>query len=296
MTGKWGGVVGAVLALSCGGGVTWEWDIAASGGATVTTGGGPLATETVPGSVGSTGGAIAPAVGGSGGASVPDPTGGAPGTGGLATGGLASASGGSEAVTGGAGGSVEPGGASGAAGAPLPAVGAAGVAGAPRFDGGAAGAGLVTDGGGGGSAGAGPRLDCPLPGNTCTIHEDGVYVGERCGRVPVEGCGFAQCSGCWAGEYCSLDNWCRRYDDGCVPFGEHEEAVASVVFAPVGQVVRDGSTSVGGGSICTLLACSRWPPKEQDVTTGEVLERCPVHSVEYGTYWCREDLCPVWPE
>jgi len=34
---------------------------------------------------------------------------------------------------------------------------------------------------------------------------------------------------------------------------------------------------------------------EQDILTGEVVERCPVHSSEYGTYWCREDLCPEWP-
>jgi hypothetical protein len=176
----------------------------------------------------------------------------------------------------------------GAAG--VPASGGAAGGGGGAGDPGAAGA-----AGEGGAAGAAPAADCSLPGGACTIVEGGAFVGQRCGLVPVEGCGFAQCGGCWPGEYCSLDNWCRRYDEGCVPFGEHDESPNSVVFAPVGKVIRDGSTSVGGGSVCTLLACFGWPPMEQDIATGEVLDRCPVHSYEYGTYWCREDLCPEWP-
>jgi hypothetical protein len=110
----------------------------------------------------------------------------------------------------------------------------------------------------------------------------------------VDDCGFAQCGDCWPGEYCSAENWCRRYDEGCVPFGEHEGDPAAVVLLPVNARVRDDGSYSGDWS-CEVMACAARPPVEEDVLTGDPVNRCPIRAVEFSTYWCREDLCPEWP-
>lgn len=267
-----------LLVLACGSGAGGEAGMAPEIG---TGGNGSGGAETGGGA----GVAVAPPDGGSG-ASVPlDPTGGAPTTGGTTTGGLAGATGGTGplptggavAATGGASG------ASGAQGTPWTG-GAAGAAGALLPFGGAAGE--------AGAAGAGGGAECHLPGNSCTIVGEGTFTGQRCGLVPVDDCGVAQCGGCWPGEYCSADNWCRRYDEGCVPFGEHEADPAAVVLLPVNDRVRDDGSSSEDWT-CVAMACDARPPVEEDVLTGELDNRCEL--VSGTTYWCREDLCPEWP-
>ena len=193
----------------------------------------------------------------------------------------------------------ETGGAAGAAGSPAAAVmedpgGAAGEGGAEETGGVATGG---TDTGGstptGGTGGTGTGgvagTECPMPGNTCSIIDGGTYVGTRCGHVPVSGCGYAQCSGCYPGEYCSTDNWCKRYDEGCEPLSAMPDGSYGVFLPVPGEPYTAEYT-------CEFLICDARPPIEEDPATGERIDRCPVHSVEYGTYWCREDLCHEWPE
>lgn len=124
-----------------------------------------------------------------------------------------------------------------------------------------------------------------MTGHSCTIFEGGAYVGQRCGLVPVEGCGYAQCSGCRPGLYCSLDSWCVRYDEGCAPLGSAGLGFGLVIPVQVGLETSEDYE-------CQNLSCPA-VPVAQDVATGTRVDPCEM--INPQNYWCRRDLCPEWP-